>query len=89
MQTRHELEKQVRKTGQIANVTIGRPLTHPSASSHTAGIREGNRVRPAEQKRGLIELDALNARGTAERSTGINADRRNPIDRRSPNLSPA
>jgi hypothetical protein len=28
-------------------------------------------------------------KATAERSTGINADKRNPIDPNSPNLSPA
>ena len=81
--------RETEKRGLIANVTVGHALTHPASSSHTAGIREGNRVRPAEQKRGLVELDALNARGTAERSTGISHKRRNPIDPRSPNLSPA
>jgi hypothetical protein len=76
-------------TGQISNVTIGAALTHPSAPSHTAGIKEGNRVRKPDKVRGLVEVDALTARGTAERSTGINHRKRNPIDPRSPNLSPA
>jgi hypothetical protein len=78
-----------RDTGRISNVSVGTALTHPAAPSHTAGIKEGNRVRKAEAVRGLVEIDALTARGTAERSTGINARRRNPIDQRSPNLSPA
>ena len=83
MQTTRDIES----TGRIANVTVGAALTHPAAPSHTVGIKEGNRVR--EQVRGLVPIDALTARGTAERSTGINARRRNPIDPRSPNLSPA
>jgi hypothetical protein len=86
MQTR---EGEIERRGHIANVAVGKALVDPAAPSHTAGIKEGNRVRPAESVKGLVPIDAITARGTAERSTGINARRRNPIDRRSPNLSPA
>ena len=73
----------------IGNVRVGKPRTDPAAPAHTAGVREGNRVRKLERVRGLRDIDPWSARGSAERSTGINPHRRNPIDPRSPNLSPA
>jgi hypothetical protein len=73
----------------VGNVRVGKPQTDPAAPSHTPGVREGNRVRKVERVRGLYDVDPWSARGTAERSTGINPHRRNPIDPRSPNLSPA
>jgi hypothetical protein len=72
----------------IHNVRVGPPDTDPAAPSHTRGIREGNRVRKAERVRGLQDTDPWSARASAERSTGINPKRRNPIDPRSPNLPP-
>jgi hypothetical protein len=73
----------------IGNVRVGKPQVDPAAPAHTRGVREGNRVRKMERVRGLEDMDAWSARGSAERSTGINPDSRNPIDPRSPNLSPA
>lgn len=73
----------------IANVTVGRPQTRPSRPSHIRGIREGNARGSIGREVGIIPVGADMARGTAHRSTGINPARRNPIDPRSPNLSPA
>jgi hypothetical protein len=71
----------------IANVRVGPPDVDPAAPAHSPGIHEGNR--PRRQPAGLVPTDRWSARGTARRSTGINADARNPIDPRSPNLSPS
>jgi hypothetical protein len=57
----------------------------PDASAHTKGIRQGNAKGNYEAQSGH-EPDG---RSTAERSTGINAKAREPIDPRMPNLSPA
>jgi hypothetical protein len=86
-----ELIRQARNaapTMTIANVQVGPASTHNAAPAHTAGVRFGNRVRPVERVRGLREENRLFAVATAERSTGINPRRRNPIDPDSPNLPP-
>lgn len=82
-----------KRTRLFANLRVARPDTWPSAPSHVPGIRGGNQDRPTRQvgfystgpapARGISDL-----KGTAARSTGINARARNPIDPRSPNLSP-
>jgi hypothetical protein len=54
-------------------------------SAHTPGVRQGNATGNYEKQSGH-EPDG---RSTAERSTGINAKAREPIDPRMPNLSPA
>jgi len=74
------------KTHLFGNLLVGKPDVSPSAPSHTRGVHQGNR--PAARERGLISRDGT-AKGTARRSTGINPDHHNPIDPRSPNLSPA
>jgi len=53
--------------------------------THVKGIKEGNSTGNYEKQAGH------NADGTStqERSTGINAGKREPIDPRMPNLSPA
>ena len=73
--------------GTIANIRVGRPDTTPSAPSHTPGVPEGNEswgVRLSDSR--LVDGQV---RATARRSTGINAIRREPIDPRSPSLTPA
>lgn len=70
----------------IANVTVGRPQVKPSAPSHVPGVAQGN---TGKKQAGLVVLERGRLRGTARRSTGINAHARNPIDPRMPNLSPA
>jgi hypothetical protein len=80
-----------RKTRLFANLRVGKAQTHPSKPSHVAGVREGNRRGNIEREAGIHQDpdDRRFATGTAERSTGINARSRNPIDPRMPNLSPA
>jgi hypothetical protein len=53
--------------------------------AHIPGIKQGNAKGNYEAQAGH-EPDG---RSTAERSTGINAKARQPIDPRMPNLSPA
>jgi hypothetical protein len=53
-------------------------------TAHVAGIRQGNEPGSYEKQPGHLP----DGRATAHRSTGINADKRNPIDPRMPNLSP-
>ncbi|HEX5435749.1 MAG TPA: hypothetical protein VFW98_01220 [Gemmatimonadaceae bacterium] len=67
------------------NIRIGRAVTTLTTPSHTRGVREGNEPGGYKAQGGHLE----DGRSTARRSTGINADKRNPIDERSPNLSPA
>ncbi|HET9594490.1 MAG TPA: hypothetical protein VFP65_02865 [Anaeromyxobacteraceae bacterium] len=80
-----------RKARLFANLKVGKAQTHPSKPSHVAGVREGNRRGNIDREAGVHQdpEDPRFATGTAERSTGINARARNPIDPRMPNLSPA
>jgi hypothetical protein len=52
--------------------------------AHTPGIKSGNSKGNYERQAGHLP----DGRRTAEASTGINADARQPIDPRMPNLSP-
>jgi hypothetical protein len=70
------------------NLLVGEPQVEPDAPAHSPGIRQGNSMGGLKRARGIVPIDEWTARGTAERSTGINARARNPIDPRSPNLSP-
>jgi hypothetical protein len=54
------------------------------APAHTPGVRQGNSKGNYESQSGHLP----DGRSTAERSTGINAQAREPIDPRMPNLSP-
>lgn len=69
---------------EIYNIRVGEPDVDPAAPAHTPGVREGN-APGGYLKQGGHKKDHTS---TAERSTGINADMMNPIDRRMPNLSP-
>ena len=62
-----------------------KPDVSPDAAAHRAGINQGNATGHYERQRGHHP----DGRSSAERSTGINADKREPIDPRMPNLSPA
>jgi hypothetical protein len=69
----------------MANLKTGTPDVAPDAPAHVRGIKQGN-------SRGNYERQAghkPDGRVTAERSTGVNAKARNPIDPRMPNLPPA
>jgi hypothetical protein len=56
-----------------------------SAPTHVKGIKEGNATGNYEKQPG----HKPDGTSTAERSTGVSAGKRNPIDPRMPNLSPA
>jgi hypothetical protein len=53
--------------------------------THTPGTKQGNSTGNYERMSGHLP----DGRSTAERSTGVNAGKRDPIDPRMPNLSPA
>ncbi len=80
-----------RKPKLVANLRVGKPHTHPAFPTHVRGIRQGNRRGNIDEEKGIHpdEDDARFASGSAERSTGINARARNPVDPRMPNLSPS
>ncbi|HEY8371269.1 MAG TPA: hypothetical protein VIL00_00860 [Pseudonocardiaceae bacterium] len=69
----------------MSDINTGRPQTEPSAPSHIPGVHEGNAEGGYEKQPGHLP----DGRSTARRSTGVNADRRDPIDPSMPNLSPA
>ena len=73
---------------RIFNVRIGKPHTSHDAPSHVPGVHEGNEEGNLDKQKGIVR-EGQQARATAERSTGINPDARNPIDPRMPNLPPA
>lgn len=72
----------------IANVTVGEPQTKQDAPAHVKGVAEGNEPGSLAKAAGFV-VRGKKVRGTARRSTGINAERRDPIDPKMPNLSPA
>jgi hypothetical protein len=63
---------------------VGRPDVKQTAPSHTPGTREGNQVGNYEKMEGHYDDDTSDAR----RSTGIGAQRKNPILPGMPKLSP-
>jgi hypothetical protein len=76
------------KTKTIANVRIGKPDVKPTLPSHVWGVRQGNDGAGDDKQQGIVLLDN-EARGTARRSTGINAKAHEPIDPRMPTLTPS
>ena len=64
--------------------SLGKHGPKPDISAHTPGIKQGNSKGNYERQPGHLP----DGRSTAERSTGINAKAREPIDPRMPNLSP-
>ena len=69
----------------MAKLRLGRRDTPTDAPTHVKGIKQGNSTGNYEKQDGHLP----DGRATAEKSTGINADRRQPIDPRMPNLPPA
>jgi hypothetical protein len=65
---------------------FGRKRGNPPAdgSAHTAGIKSGNSKGNYERQTGHLP----DGRRTAAASTGINAEAREPIDPRMPNIQP-
>jgi hypothetical protein len=76
------------------NLRVGTPDVEMDAPSHVDGVGQGNESGGIEQgpgyyKTGERGAGRASAKSTARRSTGINADARNPIDPSSPTLTPA
>jgi len=76
------------------NIRVGKADTTTDAPAHTPGVREGNEPGSLDRDPGMSTagkkgIGRPTGKGTARRSTGINAEARNPIDPSSPNLSPA
>ena len=77
----------------MGNIRVGKPDTKPDAPAHTPGIPQGNAPGGIEGDPGLYETGEHRAgrpgtKSTARKSTGINPEKRNPIDPNSPNLPP-
>jgi hypothetical protein len=63
---------------------LGRRQTPPDKPTHTPGTLQGNATGNYASQAGFLP----DGRGTAARATGVNADKREPIDPRMPNLMP-
>ena len=68
----------------MATIRTGKPDVDPSLPAHTPGVNQGNSTGNYDSMPGHLP----DGRSTAERSTGINPGKREPIDPRMPNLSP-
>jgi hypothetical protein len=64
---------------------LGKQHTSTDKPTRTPGVRQGNAPGSYDSMVGHLP----DGRSTAARSTGVNADKREPIDPRMPNLSPA
>jgi hypothetical protein len=69
----------------MSEISVGRGDVSPDTPAHTPGVRMGNQPGAYGDMPGHLP----DGKSTAERSTGINAQARNPIDPKMPNLSPA
>jgi hypothetical protein len=72
----------------MSNILVGRADVSNAQLTHVKGVHEGNEPGGAKRER-RVEMEGDAVRATARRSTSINPDRREPIDPRMPNLSPA
>lgn len=72
-------------SGSYPNIKVGKPDVRPDAPSHTPGVRMGNAKGNYEKQAGHLP----DGKATAERSTGVNAGKRDPIVPQMPNLPPA
>jgi hypothetical protein len=68
----------------MAKLKLGKSDTSTDRPTHVKGTKSGNSTGNYEKQEGHLP----DGRSTARRSTGINADKREPIDPRMPNLSP-
>lgn len=76
------------KNRAASHIKIGKPHVSISAPSHVKGVPQGNIPGEAQKSSGMQFSDRW-ATGSARRSTGINPEHRDPIDPKSPKLSPA
>jgi hypothetical protein len=77
----------------MGDIRVGKPDTTPDSPAHVPGVRQGNELGGVDQDPGLqvegeIGANRPSATSTARKSTGINPEKRNPIDPNSPNLPP-
>jgi len=72
------------KYKEIHGIRVGPSKAKPTTPTHVRGTRTGNARGHYEDSPGHLP----GGRSTARRSTGINPDRRDPISRQMPNLSP-
>jgi hypothetical protein len=68
----------------MSEIRAGKPDIDTRKPTHVQGIKQGNSKGNYEKQSGHLP----DGRVTAERSTGVNAEARNPIDPRMPNLPP-
>jgi hypothetical protein len=69
----------------MASLNVGKPDVTPDLPSHVRGVKQGNAKGNYERQPGHHPDGTSDAR----RSTGVNPERRDPIDPRMPNLAPA
>lgn len=81
--------KKNKKTKVVSNVVVGEPDVKPSTPSHVRGVFQGNHPHLLQRDKGIKELSADRAEGSARRSTGIRPDDHEVIDPRMPKISPA
>jgi hypothetical protein len=77
----------------MGDIRVGKPDTTHDAAAHTPGVRQGNEPGGTAADPGLYETGEIgqgrpSMKSTARKSTGINPEKRNPIDPNSPNLPP-
>jgi hypothetical protein len=77
----------------MGDIRVGKPDTKQDASAHTPGVSQGNAPGGTAADDGFEETGEIGAgrpsmRSWARKSTGINPEKRNPIDPNSPNLPP-
>lgn len=68
----------------MADIKLGKKDAGQADPSHVKGVNAGNSKGNYEKQVG----HKPDGRATAERSTGISAKKRNPIDPRMPNIAP-
>ena len=68
----------------MAFMKLGRRQVAVDAPAHTPGIKQGNSRGNYEQQAGFLP----DGTSTAERSTGVDPQARNPVDPRMPRLFP-
>ncbi len=79
--------------GREDGIRVGEPDVKPDQAAHVKGVRMGNSVESAHARAQLVlgrsPRAQRGAKGSAQRSTGINPGDREPIDPRMPRLSPS
>ena len=77
----------------MGDIRVGKPDTTQDASAHTPGVSQGNEPGGTDADPGFVPTGETgkgrpSMKSRARKSTGINAEKRNPIDPNSPNLPP-